>query len=59
MGEGPDNGVNIGGAVDLVLGVELASLRIEATAGWLWFDRARDSGYGDQHGLTWSIALGT
>lgn len=57
MGEGPDNGANLGLDAMLVLSGRPIGGPLSAGVGWLWFPRD-DPGYGgDQHGLLLSLAF--
>jgi hypothetical protein len=56
MGEGPDNGVTLGSAGEIVLGAPVGPMRLETAVGWLFLNREGDGP--DQHGVTLSLAVG-
>lgn len=58
MGEGPDNGVNFGGQVDVALVFDVGSAHLEAGLGYLWLNRSSSSYPSDQRGLMFSVGVG-
>jgi hypothetical protein len=55
MGEGPDNGVQLGSAFDLAWGVRLGPADLHVSVGYLHITRPDEP---DQRGISWSVALG-